>query len=112
MASRLHFPFQAATGHQTELPARYSMFVLVTLCAPLQSCPAVALWTAARQAPLSMGFSRQEYWSGLPRPLPGDLPDPEIELTSPEASALAGRFFCFFFFFTSEQPGKPCLLYT
>ena len=42
----------------------------------LQSCPAVALWTAARQAPLSMGFSRQEYWSGLPRPLPGDLPDP------------------------------------
>ena len=36
-------------------------------------------WTVARQAPLSMGFSRQEYWSGLPCPHPGDLPDPGIE---------------------------------
>ena len=40
------------------------------------------LWTVARQAPLSMGFSRQEYWSGLPCPAPGDLPDPGIELVS------------------------------
>ena len=39
----------------------------------------VTLWTVARQAPLSMGFSRQEYWSGLPFPPPGDLPDPETE---------------------------------
>ena len=39
-------------------------------------------WTAACQAPLSMGFSRQEYWSGLPRPPPGDLPDPRIKLVS------------------------------
>ena len=38
----------------------------------------VTLWAAARQAPLSMGFSRREYWSGLPCPTPGDLPDPEI----------------------------------
>ena len=38
------------------------------------------LWTITRQAPLSMGFSRQEYWSGLPLPPPGDLPDPGIEL--------------------------------
>ena len=37
------------------------------------------LWTVAHQAPLSMGFSRQEYWSGLPCPPPGDLPDPGIE---------------------------------
>ena len=37
------------------------------------------IWTLAHQAPLSMGFSRQEYWSGLPCPPPGDLPDPEIE---------------------------------
>ena len=37
-------------------------------------------WTVARQAPLSVGFSRQEHWSGLPRPPPGDLPDPGIEL--------------------------------
>ena len=50
------------------------------------------------QAPLSMEFFRQEYWSGLPFPLPGDLPDPGIEPTSP---ALAGRFF------TSELPVSP-----
>ena len=47
------------------------------------------LWTLALQAPLSMGFSRQEYWSGLPRPPPGDLPNPGIELTSPASPALA-----------------------
>ena len=47
-------------------------------------------WTVARQAPLSMGFSRQEYWSGLPCPPPGDLPDPGIE---PASLALAGEFF-------------------
>ena len=42
-----------------------------------------ALWTVAHQAPLSMGFSRQEHWSGLPRPPPGDLPHPGIEPASP-----------------------------
>ena len=56
------------------------------------------LWTVARQAPLSMGFSRQEYWSGLPFLLPGDLPHPGIKPTSP---ALADGFF------TPEPPGKP-----
>ena len=40
-------------------------------------------WTVARQAPLSMGFSRQEYWSGVPFPPPGDLPDPGIKPRSP-----------------------------
>ena len=57
-----------------------------------------APWTVAYQAPLSMGFSRQEYWSGLPFPSPGDLPDPGIEPRSPalEADAL-----------TSEPPVKP-----
>ena len=48
-----------------------------------------------------MGFPRQEYWSGLPFPTPGDLPDPEIELTSLASPALAGGFF------TTEPPGKP-----
>ena len=43
----------------------------------------VTPWTAACQAPLSMGFSRQEYWNGLPFPPPGDLPDPGIERVSP-----------------------------
>ena len=51
------------------------------------------LWTVAHQAPLSMGFSRQEYWSGLPCPPPGDLLNPEIKPTSLESPALAGRFF-------------------
>ena len=50
-------------------------------------------WTVAYQAPLSMGFSRQEYWSGLPFPAPGDLPDPGIEPTSVRSPALAGGFF-------------------
>ena len=50
-------------------------------------------WTVACQAPLSMEFSRQEYWSGLPFPTPGDLPNPEIKPTSLASPALAGRFF-------------------
>ena len=47
----------------------------------------VTVWTIARQAPLSMGFSRQEYWSELPFPFPGDLPDPGIEPRSPALQA-------------------------
>ena len=47
------------------------------------------LWTVAHQAPLSMGFSRQEYWSGLPFLSPGDLPDPGIEHRSPTLQAEA-----------------------
>ena len=54
-------------------------------------------WTVAHQAPLSMGFSRQEYSSGLPFPTTRDLPHPEIEPVSP---SLAGRFF------TTVPPGK------
>ena len=68
-----------------------------TLCMrakSLQSCPTfVTPWTVALQAPLSLGFSRQEHWSGLPCPLPGDLPDPGIELASLMSPALAGGFF-------------------
>ena len=52
-----------------------------------------APWTVAHQAPLSMGFSRQEYWSGLPCPPPGDLPDPGSKPTSHTSPALAGSFF-------------------
>ena len=47
----------------------------------------MTLWTVAHQAPLSMGFSRQEYWSGLPFPSPGDLPDPAIKPGSPVLEA-------------------------
>ena len=53
----------------------------------------VALWTVAHQAPPSMGFSRQEYWSGLPLPSPGDLPDPGIKPASLLSLALASKFF-------------------
>ena len=53
-----------------------------------QSCLTVTPWTAAHQAPLSRGFSRQEYWSGLPLSPPGDLPKPGIKPTSPVSSAL------------------------
>ena len=58
-------------------------------------------WSVAGQAPLSTGFLRQEYWSGLPFTSPGDLPDQEIEPASPP---LAGRFFI------TEPPGKPQLI--
>ena len=58
----------------------------------------VTPWTVAYQAPLSMRFSRQEYWSGLLFPSPGDLPDPGIEPGSPELESDA---------LTSEPPGKP-----
>ena len=52
-----------------------------------------SLCTVARRAPLSMGFSRQEYWSGFPCPPPGDLPDPGIEPASLMSLAMASRFF-------------------
>ena len=58
----------------------------------------VTPWTVAYQALLSMGFSRQEYWSGLPFPSPGDLPDPGIEPRSPTLQADA---------LPSEAPGRP-----
>ena len=58
-------------------------------------------WTVACQAPLSMGFSRQEYWSRLPFSSPRDLPDPEMEPMSPVAPALADDSLLF------ELPGKP-----
>ena len=60
-------------------------------------------WTVAYQAPLSMGFSRQEHWSGLPFPSPGDLPEPGIEPGSPALQADA---------LLSETPGKPQLIFS
>ena len=52
----------------------------------------VTPWNVAHQAPLSTGFSRQEYWSGLPSPPPGNLPDPATEVVSLMSPALSGRF--------------------
>ena len=53
----------------------------------------MTLWTVAHQAPLNMGFSRQKYWSELPCPPAGDLPNPVIKLASPMSPALADGFF-------------------
>ena len=63
----------------------------------------VTPWTLAREAPLFLEFSRQEYWKGLPFPPPEDLPDARIKPRSP---ALAGGFF------TTGPPGKPMHMYT
>ena len=64
------------------------------MCVKSLSCVRLfeTLWTVARQAHLSMGFSRQEYWSGLSCPPPKDLPDPGIESASLVSPELTGRF--------------------
>ena len=67
------------------------------------SDPLQTPWTVAKQAPLSMRFLRQEYWSGLPLLPPGDLPDPGMEPMSLVSPAMAGRFF------TTEPPEKPSI---
>ena len=76
-----------------------------TWCVHAQSLSCVQLFatpsTIAHQAPLSMGFARQEYWSWLPFPPPGNLPNPGIKPASPVSPASAGRFF------TTAPPGKP-----
>ena len=68
-------------------------------------------YTVAHQAPLSMGFPRQEYWSGLPCPPPGDLPNPGIKPVSLMSPSLAGRFFTTSQVVLSRKPNKlfnPC----
>ena len=74
--------------------------VCVSVCTLNRVQLFATLWTVACQAPLSMEFPRQEYWSGLPFPSPGDLPDPGIEPASLASLALAGGFFA------TEPPGK------
>ena len=71
-------------------------YVCVCVCSAMSNP-----WTVALQAPLFMGFSRTEHWSGLPLPTPVDSPDLGIELTSLASPGLAGRFF------TAVRPGKP-----
>ena len=86
--------------------------ICICLCVCVCACVSVfslsvrsdsfaASWTVACQAPLSVVFFRQEYWSGLPFPLPGDLPDPGIEPMYPMFPALAGRFS------TTKSAGNP-----
>ena len=73
-------------------------------CLVTKLCPTlfVTPWTVAHQAPLSMAFPRQEYWTWLPFPSPGDFPDSGTEPASP---TLAGKFF------TAESPGIPEILH-
>ena len=72
-------------------------------CVPAQLCLFATPWTAAHQAPLSMGILQQEYWNRLPCPPPEDLPDPGIKPMTPCSSNIAGRFF------TTEPPGKAII---
>ena len=81
---------------------RLSLFVRA--CSVMSD--SVTPWTIIHQSPQSMGFSRQENWSGLPIPTPGDLPNPGIKPSSHVSPALAGRFF------TTAPPGKPLSLFT
>ena len=89
---------ESDTTGQLNTTTSYCISMSVRACLVAQSCLFVTAWTMARQAPLSMEFSRKEDWNGLPFPPPGDLPDPGIKPMSP---ALAGRFF------TTDPSGKP-----
>ena len=84
----------------------YSLIRCIDFMGCVLSCfshvqPFATLWTRAYQAPLSMGFSRQEYWSGLPFPSPGDLPNPRIQ----PVSHIAGRRFNLW----ATREAQPCL---
>ena len=83
----------------TEATNFYSKLVKVKSLSRVQLF--ATLWTVAHQAPPSMGFSRQEYWSGLPFPSPGDLPNPGIKPRSPALQADT---------LTAELPGNPKLV--
>ena len=80
----LHFPNGQLNISCAFLPSVYPLDAAAAAAKSLQLCPTlVTLWTIAHHSPLSMAFSRQEYWSGLPFTAPGDPPDPGIKLRSP-----------------------------
>ena len=87
----------------TEIPVPKRVYC-VSACS-IVADSLVTLWTVAHQAPLSMGFPREEYWSGLPFLPPGDLPNPGMEPASPVSPAVAGRFFTFYHCATWEALG-------
>ena len=104
MKNILYGSFPSSTGSsQGSFHCQISLAFLIlghfhVVVSPSVVSESATPWIVARQAPLSMGFPRQEYWNGLPFPLPEDLPHPGIEPASP---ALAGGFFI------TEAPGKP-----
>ena len=89
----ISFHVQSFILHKIILPVKLCMHKVKQLKLLSHVQLFVMPWSVARQAPLSMGFSRQEYLSRLPCPPPGGLPDPGIELESLMSPALAGRFF-------------------
>ena len=95
--SVLSLTYMEASGHG-QSPLRAFVWICVH---SVVSDSFATPWTAAHQASLSLEFSRHEYWSGLPLPTPGDLPNPGIEPDSLSPLALAGGFF------TTVPPGKP-----
>ena len=92
------------TRRKAEHAPTQFLFSSMQCSVTVASDSSVTPWTAARQVPLSVGFPRQEYWSGLPVPSPGDLPNPGTEHASLGSPALAGRFF------TTAPPGKTSYL--
>ena len=76
----------------------YMLYISISSVQSLSGLDSATPWTVAHQASLSMGFSRQQYWNGLPFPSPGDLSHPGIQ---PKSPSLARGFF------TTEPPGKP-----
>ena len=98
MSSTRHMETKGEKNPQTSS----NLLTVCMWCAVLSSVRLfVNPWIVARQVPLSMEFSRQEYWSRLPFPIAGDLPNPGIEAASLASPALAGRFL------TTVPPGKP-----
>ena len=105
----LFIPWNLCTGDLLAEMRISALILIQLLCARVypQSLSRVQLfatpWTVAHQAFLSVGFSRQEFWSGVPFPPPGDLPNPGIGCTPPASPALAGRIFIV------APPGKPLI---
>ena len=102
ISSLLSLSFNIYCIKALKIPLSWSISNANNVVLVAQSCLFVTPWTVARQVPLSMGFSRQEHWSGLPFPSPGDLPDPGVEPRSPALQADS---------LPSELSGKPQLDY-
>ena len=94
-------------SHYTHISNHYPVHLVCVVCSVTQSCPTFCEpMDCSHQPPPSMEFSRQECWSGLPFPSPGDLPNPGIEPTCAASPVLAGKFFT-----TTEPPGKSLNIY-
>ena len=92
--SLVKLEFELLTQNSSSFPKTKTIVLLGHACKAVQSCPTLEIpWNIAPQAPLSMGFSRQEHWSGLPCPPPRDLPNPGVKPASLTSPALADGFF-------------------